>query len=332
MIGWNHMTITRRLFTQGLIGSAAIASSQAPSWSDDLPHLTWATFTPGFVPAFMDYTLAKGFDRANGVALAPPIPYSSLTSYYGDFVAGAFDMCFGSWDTFAVRAFAGVPVRYLCGINPGSLLNIVTMSEAIKSIDDLRGKTLAAPTSSGTFRLMKSLVHSFYGFDLEKETTVQTVDHPLGGVTLVLADRADAALTWEPSVTIGMGKNSKLRVLMNMGEAYQKHEGAEMPFLGLAIRQQALDKYPGIAPRLFKTFADGASGMNAEPQAAYGASEKATGLPAAILVSATQSGRLKYKFSSMADPGERQAVIRSSEILAGEKDLPKPVDSSFFVS
>lgn len=325
------MAITRRVFTQGLIGSAAISSTPARSLSDEMPHLTWATFTPGFVPAFMDYTLAKGFDRANGVALAPPIPYSSLTSYYGDFVAGAFDMCFGSWDTFAVRAFAGVPVRYLCGINPGSLLNIVTMSDAIKSIDDLRGKTLAAPTSSGTFRLMRSLVHNFYGFDLEKETSVQTVDHPLGGVTLVLADRADAALTWEPSVSIGMSKNAKLRVLMNMGEAYQKHEGAEMPYLGLAIRQQALDKYPGIASRLFKTFADGASGMNAEPQAAYGASEKATGLPASILVSATQSGRLKYKFASMADPAERQAVIRSSEILAAEKDLPKPVDNSFFV-
>ncbi|MDI4238278.1 ABC transporter substrate-binding protein [Bradyrhizobium sp. Arg237L] len=323
------MSISRRTFAQGLIGSVAMAAS--PAWAEDMPRLSWATFTPGFVPAFMDYTLAKGFDRASGVVLDPPKPYSSLTSYYGDFVAGAFDMCFGSWDTFAVRAFAGVPMRYLCGINPGSLLNIVTMSDQIKSLTDLRGKTLAAPTSSGTFRLMKSLLHSFQGFDIEKECTIQTVDHPLGGVTLVLADRAEAALTWEPSVTIGALKNTKLRVLLNMGGVYQTHEKAEMPFLGLAIRQQALDKYPGIADRLYKTFAAGCEAMNAEPQAAYSASEKTTGLPTSTLVTATQSGRLKYVFASMDDPKSRQAVIRSSEILAAEKDLPKPVTDTFFV-
>ncbi|MDD1530402.1 twin-arginine translocation pathway signal protein [Bradyrhizobium sp. WBOS7] len=325
------MAGSRRQFIQAVAGTAAGLALPTLAPAADLPQLTWATFTPGFVPAFMECTLANGFDRKHGVALAPPIPYSSLTTYYGDFVAGSFDMCFGSWDTFAVRAFAGVPVKYLCGINPGNLLNIVTASDSIQSITDLRGKTLAAPTSSGTFRLMKSLVRAFYGIDLEKETTIQTVDHPLGGVTLVLADRADAAMTWEPSVTIGMTKNPKLRVLLNMGEAYEKHEGAVMPFLGLAIRQAALDKYPGIAERLYKVFADGAAAMQADPQAAYAAAEKETKLPASTLVTATQNGRLKYRFESMADPKARQAVIRSSEILVAEKDLPKPVDASFFV-
>lgn len=324
------MAASRRRFMQAMAGTAAGLAMPRLALGDDLPSLTWATFTPGFVPAFMQTTLAKGFDRQNGVALAPPIPYSSLTTYYGDFVAGAFDMCFGSWDTFAVRAFGGVPVKYLCGINPGNLLNIVTMSDNIRSVEDLRGKTLAAPTSSGTFRLMKSLVRSFHGIDLEKETTVQTVDHPLGGVTLVLADRADAAMTWEPSVTIGMLKNPKLRVLLNIGEDYQKHEGTVMPFLGLAIRQAALDKHPGIADRLFKTFAAAADAMEADPQAAYAAAEKDTKLPASTLVDATKSGRLSYRFESMADPKARQAVIRSSELLAAEKDLPKPVDASFF--
>jgi len=322
--------ISRRQFGQGVGATVALTATRA--FADDMPRLSWATFTPGFVPAFMEYTLGKGLDRANGVVLDPPKPYSSLTSYYGDFVAGAFDMCFGSWDTFAIRSFAGVPMRYLCGINPGNLLNIVTMSDSVRSIEDLRGKTLAAPTSSGTFRLMKSLVHAFYGFDLEKETSIQTVDHPLGGVTLVLADRADAAMTWEPSVTIGMSKNPKLRVLLNMGEAYQKHESAEMPFLGVAIRQEALDRYPGVADRLFKTFAASVDGINREPELAYRQSEKSTGLAPSILIDATRSGRLKYAFASMGDPAARQAIVRSSEILLAEKDLPKVVTDAFFAS
>lgn len=108
----------------------------------------------------------------------------------------------------------------------------MTKSDAIRTIGDLRGKVLAATTTSGTFRLVMGLVHAFYGIDLQKEATVQTVDHPLAGVTLVLADRADAALAWEPSVTMGMARDSRLRVLLNMGEAYRQHEKAEMPYLG----------------------------------------------------------------------------------------------------
>src|SRR4051812_21718979 len=214
---------SRRAFT-GLLASTAISSPLVQrAAAQEMPQIKWATFTPGFVPAYMQGVITHGFDRANGVALSTPTPYSSLTSYYGDFVAGAFDVSFGSWDTFATRALAGVPVRYLCGINPGDLLNIVTISPDLKHLTELRGKTLAAPTSSGTFRLVKGLIKAFLGFDLEKETTIQTVDHPLAGVTYVLADRADAALTWEPSVSIGMAKNPKLRVLLNIGQAYREH-------------------------------------------------------------------------------------------------------------
>lgn len=328
------MLYTRRKVLQGVAAGAGGLATCAPYVlrAQDAPRLTWATFTPGFVPAFMQLTLDKGLDRKHGVTLAPPIPYTALTSYFGDFAAGAYEMCFGNWETFAVRAVAGVPVRYLCGINPGDLLSFVTKSDAIRTVGDLRGKVLAATTTSGTFRLVMGLVHAFYGIDLQKEATVQTVDHPLAGVTLVLADRADAALAWEPSVTMGMSKDPKLRVLLNVGEAYRQHEKAEMPYLGLAIRNEALQRHPGIGARLQAAFAEAVTAMNADPSAAYRAAEKAIGLAPDILVQATESGRLKYRFASMVDPAERRAVIRSSEILARAKGLSAPIPDSFFVS
>jgi NitT/TauT family transport system substrate-binding protein len=328
------MSSTRREVLKGLAAGVSGAALSTPYVlrAQDAPRLTWATFTPGFVPAFMQTTIDKGLDRKHGVSLAPPIPYSALTAYFGDFTAGAFDMCFGSWETFAARTLAGVPVRFLCGINSGDLLNFVTRSDAIRSITDLRGKVLAAPTSSGTTRLVLGLVHAFYGIDLQKEATIQTVDHPLAGVTLVLADRADAALAWEPSVTMGMSKSPQLRVLLNMGEAYRQHEKAEMPYLGLAIRNEALERHPGIGARLRAVFADAVTEMGASPGTAYRAAAKAIGLPPDILVQATEAGRLKYRFASMADPAERRGIIRNSEILAQAKGLSAPIPDSFFVS
>lgn len=327
------MSPTRRHVLKGLAAGVSSLTVSSPNIlrAQDAHRLTWATFTPGFVPAFMQMALDKGLDRKHGVSLAPPIPYTALTSYFGDFAAGAYDMCFGNWETFAVRAVAGVPVRYLCGINPGDLLNFVTKSDSIRTVGDLRGKVLAATTSSGTYRLVTGLVHAFYGIDLQKEATIQTVDHPLAGVTLVLADRADAALAWEPSVTMGMAKDPKLRVLLNMGDAYRRHEKAEMPYLGLAIRSEAVERQPGMMPKLQAVFADAVAAMNADPGAAYRAAEKAIGLPADILVRATESGRLKYRFAAMTDAVERQAVVRSSEILAQAKGLSAPIPDSFFV-
>jgi NitT/TauT family transport system substrate-binding protein len=328
------MSSTRRHVLQGFAAGVSGLAISSPNLvrAQDIPRLTWATFTPGFVPAFMQLTLDKELDRKHGVSLAPPIPYTALTSYFGDFAAGAYDMCFGNWETFAVRAVAGVPVRYLCGINPGDLLNFVTKSDSIRTVADLRGKVLAATTSSGTYRLVMGLVHAFYGIDLQKEATVQTVDHPLAGVTLVLADRADAALAWEPSVTMGMSKDQKLRVLLNMGETYRQHEKAEMPYLGLAIRNEAVERHPGIGARLQALFADAVIAMNADPGAAYHAAERAMGLPPDILLRATEAGRLKYRFASMVDAAERRAVIRSSEILTQAKGLSAPITDSFFVS
>lgn len=328
------MFYTRRCVLKGVAASASGLAISTPNLvrAQDMPRLTWATFTPGFVPAFMQLTLDEGLDRKHGVSLARPKPYTALTSYFGDFAAGAYDMCFGNWETFAVRAVAGVPVRYLCGINPGDLLNFVTKADSIRSVGDLRGKVLAATTSSGTYRLVMGLIHAFYGIDLQKEATVQTVDHPLAGVTLVLADRADAALAWEPSITMGISKSPQLRVILNMGEAYRWHEKAEMPYLGLAIRSEALERHPGIGAKLRAVFADAVAAMNAGPGAAYQAAEKAIGLPPDILLRATEAGRLKYRFASMADPAERRAVIRSGEILTQAKGLSAPLPDSFFVS
>ena len=323
------MAITRRSLTTGL-AAAGLGTALPGALAADIPQIKWATFTPGFIPAFMNCTVARGFDRANGVALSPPIPYSSLTSYFGDFVAGAFDVSFGGWDGFALYNIRGVPVRFICGINPGDLLNIVTLNANFSKIEDLRGKVVAATTTSGTYRLVKSIIHALTGFDLEKEAIIQTVDHPLAGVTLVLADRADAALTWEPSVTIGASKNPKLRVLLNVGELYRQHEKADMPYLGFAVRQEALDRHPGLAGKLAAAFSATVTAMNAEPRATYAAAESLTGLPADTLVRAGESGRLVYRFTSMAEPAGRRALERCSEILASERNLPRTLDANFF--
>jgi len=325
------MTINRRQLLQSAAMGAAAAALPGPAFAQ-LAEVKWASFTPGFLPAFTKLAIAKGIDRKHGVALSDPAPYSSLTAYYGDFVAGAFDLCFGSWDAFALRKFGGVPLKLVCTTNPGDMLNLVTLSPGLKEVADLKGKTLAAPTSTGTYRMMRALIREFFDFDLEKEMKVQNVEHPVAGITLLLADRADVALAWEPSVSIGISRNPALRVLLNMGEIYAARKKEPLPYFGIAVREQALAAHPGLSKKLASVFSETVSTLNSDPKSVFEEAESIGKVPTAVLLNAMKANRLKFVFGSMGEEAQRSAVVRCSEIMTKQGILPRAVDQSFFAA
>ena len=134
-------------------------------------------------------------------------------------------MCIGSWDTFASRYLAGVPIKYLCTITDANMIAMLAPKSGVSDVMQLKGKTIAALQSTGTYRMVKALIKEADGFDIEKDATIQNVDNPAASVTLVMADRADAGLSWEPNITTGMQKRPDLRVIFNAGEVYQKLAG-----------------------------------------------------------------------------------------------------------
>jgi len=62
----------------------------------------------------------------------------------------------------------------------------------------------AALQSTGTYRMVRALINEAFGFDMEKDATIQNVDNPAAAVSLLMANRADAALSWEPNITTGL--------------------------------------------------------------------------------------------------------------------------------
>lgn len=93
-----------------LAPSAALGlGTLAPAMTHAQAGLKWANLAPGFTTLLTDYMVAKGIDKANDLPLGKPTAYTSVTTYYNDFVAGNYDVCIGSWDTFASRHLSGVP-------------------------------------------------------------------------------------------------------------------------------------------------------------------------------------------------------------------------------
>lgn len=327
-------TIDRRTFLQGtavatvtaLAGPAAIRSAAAAE------RVRWASLQPGFTVLVTGYIRSKKLDEKNGFKLAEPQVYTSVPTYYADFVAGNYDVCIGSWDTFAVRYLGKVPIKLLCTITTGQMINFMSAKgSGIDKVEDLAGKVVAAPQSTGTYRLSVAVLREMAGFDLEKQATIQNVTNPAASVSLLRAGTAQAALTWEPNVTSGMAADPNLQTIFNVGETYEKKTGRQLPYFGVAIRDELLKKDPGIAKKVDGVFRDCIAGILGNVDEAVEIVGEATGFEPAVLKKAVSSGRLSFVYGSMSNPEARQTVMAAAKFFADNKLLSGVPDDGFFV-
>ena len=296
----------------------------------DIP-VRWASLQPGFTVLPVQYILANNLGRQNGLSLPDPAPYTAVSTYYNDFVAGNYDVCIGSWDTFAARYQAGVPIRYLCTITDANMIALLAPKSGVSDVSQLKGKTIAALQSTGTYRMVRALIKEAFSFDIEKDATIQNVDNPAASVTLLMADRADAALSWEPNITTGLMKKPDLRVLMRAGDVYEKLSGGlALPYFGVAIRKELADANPGIAAKVGKVFEECLAGINADTAKAVDLFGSKTGVATDTLKEAMGSKRLTFKYRPMSEDLSRSSILLASEFLARNGLLPKPVDANFF--
>ena len=313
------------------VGTAAAAAICVPSVvRAQGASLRWANLAPGFTTLVTDYMIAKGLDKANGVSLGKPTSYTSVSTYYNDFVAGNYDVCIGSWDTFAARYMAGVPIQYVCTVTTANMINIITPASGATSIKGLEGKTLAAPQSTGTYRMMRALIKELEGFDIQTDAQVQNVDNPAAPVTLVMANRADAALSWEPNISVGLKRVPDMKVLYNAGSEYRKKFGIDLPYFGVAIRKEVAARDPQVVAALNKSFAACLAGITGDVDDAVKIAGANSGIPADVLRTAISSGRLQFKHVSMADDAGRKTVRTAAEFLQRNGLLPRAVDDGFF--
>lgn len=321
--------LNRRTF---LAGTAAVVATWPAPQAKAGVAVRWASLQPGFTMLPVQYILANKLGHQYGIDLPDPTPYTAVTTYYNDFIAGNYDVCIGSWDTFAARYQAGVPIRYLCSITSADMIGLLSPKAGADDVRELKGKTIAAVQSTGTYRMFRAIVKEAYGFDVETEATIQNVDNPAAAVTLALADRVDAALSWEPNISTGLARRPDLRVIMKAGALYRDFAKTDLPYFGVAVRQELVDAHPGLAAKISEVFKEALSGINSDPAKAIELFGSSTGVSTEIFKDAMVSRRLEFTFTPMGDPAARQSIVAGSEFLARNGLLKRPIDHKFFVS
>ncbi len=328
-------TVTRRSFlegagTTGLALGAGLIAAPNLSFGASPPTLTTATLAGGWSNLQNQVLFKNKFDEKHGLKFDSFRVYNRLGTYYADFLKGNFQIGVGTWDSFAKMHMKGAPVQIIGVVSTGTLAGIFARNDGPGSLEDLKGKTVAAMQASGTFKMAKTWAKVFGEIDFDNDVRIQNAPNPPATISIVAARRADAAIVWEHALSTGLHKIPGSKVFLNVNEFYRSHTGRDQPYFCIGVNRKALGDAPAdTLAQVVKVYADCFDWIMANP-ADFQALGPTVKIKPAVLKTAMDSGRMQFKMRSMAVEKNREDIRFAGEIMRKAGALPATVPESYF--
>jgi len=316
----------RRAFVTSITATACVAALwAAPAASQEPIKVKIARLAfPSLTTLMVDVVKDQGLDKKHGVDLEPQ-SFGAVSAYYAALATGEVDMLPAGPHVLQKMRLEGVPIRAVLTYARLNALAVITGDPAIKTIADLRGKSIAADMGSSEYQIL-ALYGRSQGVVFGKDVTVVQAGPPLAR-TQLQAKRVDAAMTWEPSATLTLRDNPEYRTILTGDTAWKQIARADGWELILAVREDFLKRSPQAVPRLQKMFQDGAQFMKTSVDAADRIVAASVKLPPGVLKEAVTSGRLVYDIQPAWET-ERAVIWDMFKIAVDIGYLPKLPDEN----
>jgi ABC-type nitrate/sulfonate/bicarbonate transport system substrate-binding protein len=317
--------MTRRtLVTSAITAACAAALALAPAVESQEPirvKIARLAF-PSLTTLMVDVLKDQGLDRKHGIDLQPQ-SFGAVSAYYAALATGEVDMLPAGPHVLQKMRLEGVPITATLTYARLNALAVITGDPAVKTITDLKGKSIAADMGSSEYQIL-ALYGRSQGVIFGKDVTVVQAGPPLAR-TQLQAKRVDAAMTWEPSATLTLRDNPQYRTILTGDTAWKqvaKNDGWE---LILAVREDFLKRSPEAVPRLLRMLQNGARFIKNDADTADRIVAASVKLPPGVLKEAVASGRLVYDIQP-AWEGERAAIWDMFKVAVDIGYLPKLPD------
>ena len=187
----------------GLFPGVVASSSAAFAQQLDKVKIARLAF-PAMGSMMLDVLTERGIDKKHGIQVEA-VSQSAIPVYYGSIANGDADLIVGGPLVFQKMILEGVPIKILATWAPLNALAVITADPAIKSLADLKGKSLAAAVGSAEYQVTAIYARKL-GLNLGTDVTVVSAAPPLARAQLE-AKRVDAAMLWEPTTTLALRDN-----------------------------------------------------------------------------------------------------------------------------
>jgi ABC-type nitrate/sulfonate/bicarbonate transport system substrate-binding protein len=264
----------------------------------------------------------KGFDKKHGVDMEVKV-FGAVGAYYGSTASGESDGVGGGPLVFQKMRLEGVPIKMVATLVDMTSMSVVSKNPAIKSIADLKGKTIAADMASSEYSIL-SLYGKRKGIVMGKDVTVVQAGPPLVRTQLA-ADRVDAGMTWEPTLTMTMRDNPGYRIIFNAKQAWHELTGKEGWLLALGLREDWIARNAAGLPKVIAAFDDTARYMRSNPDECDQIMQQALKLPAGAFKDMITAPRVVFQVRSTAEPTARETLWEVVKAAIGEGFFKDPV-------
>jgi ABC-type nitrate/sulfonate/bicarbonate transport system substrate-binding protein len=310
--------------TWAVIAACAAALALAPGAESQPPlkvKIARLAF-PSLTTLMVDVVKDQGLDKKHGLDLEPH-SFGAVSAYYAAAATGEVDMLPAGPHVLQKMRLEGVPLRATLTFARLNALAVITGDATVKTVADLKGKSIAADMGSSEYQIL-ALYGRSQGVVFGKDVTVVQAGPPLAR-TQLQAKRVDAAMTWEPTATLTLRDNPQYRTILTGDTAWKeiaRNPGWE---LVLAVREDFLKKSPDAVPRLLRMFQDGQRFITSEVDAADKIVAASVKLPPGVLKEAVTSGRLVYDVQP-AWESERAVIWDMFRVAVDIGYLPKLPD------
>jgi ABC-type nitrate/sulfonate/bicarbonate transport system substrate-binding protein len=195
------------------LAATALAGCGSGASADGQSAPILGSYSRGFSVVLGEQLLANRGDKA----AVQVKNYSDVSQLYTDFLSGQADMAVGGSDIFASQAEKGAPIHIAATISPDS--TAIVGEHPIRSASDIKGKRIAAITSTDGWHLAEAVIQKEFGLEAGKDYQVIGIPDTASGVAQVISGTADYVVGWEPSVHQALKSSKKLMVSYSVSHA-----------------------------------------------------------------------------------------------------------------
>ena len=166
-------------------------------------------------------------------------------------------------------------------VNTLGVLYICENGDTVKSIDDLKGKTIYSAGKGSTPEYALNFVIKSSG--LENDVNIEWKSEHAECLTALLANENSVAMLPQPFVTTAQTKNEGVRVALDLNDEWDKLGVDSSLLTGIVIvRKEFADEYPDTVKDFLKEYGDSVKYVNENVDAAAELVGKYDIVPAAV--------------------------------------------------
>src|SRR6516225_3742559 len=255
-------THTRRRFISTLSAAGASILAARRSSSQEAPPET-GTIRLAKIPGICiaPQYVAEELLRGEGFTNVQYVELSQSVNTYSGFTAGTIDISMAFIAPYIIQLDAGLPLVLLGGVHAGCFELFGT--DRVKSIRDLRGKTVAVPELGSAHHVFVAAMASYVGINPKED--ISFVTYPVSESMQLLAERKIDALMGFPPVPQELREKKIGHVIANSG---LDRPWSQYFCCIVAAHQEFVRKYPVATKRTLRAIMKATDFCASEPESA----------------------------------------------------------------